>query len=267
MKTVEYYRNLGLVFVNGDFTIESDGSSNRGDSGFDVDRYFNQDSAFNTSKVESFAWRNNEGAKPDYKGDKEIELRNGKVKLTSSLNSDDNEDWSILCASSDIVKWRPVVLQSESPTVSPKEDKTMKPIYTAEMHAKGELPPVGAECILTVNNEPRPAKVTYIGKDIVCCSNVDGGAEYACLLGVVSFKPIIKTIKVNGFDVPAPMSEAPDCGSEYFIPSINNDEFFDYHHFHGDSHDKRWLSRGMVHSTESAAIAHAKAMLGIDPNA
>lgn len=319
MKTVEYYRNLGLVFVNGDYTLESDGSSNRGDSSFDVDWYFNQESAFYDSEIESFAWRNNDGVKPEYKGVIEFVL-NGGQKCTDYVS----EITWIRGLSYSVAKWRPVVLQSDDakdskdesftlpigidspelrgafkslkehlenkppfwnksvpsfscpcvavnikaikPTVSPKEDKPMKPVYTAEMHDKGELPPVGADCILIIDSEPRQARVTYIGKSLGVCSNIDGSAEYAFLLGKASFKPIIKTIKVNGFDVPAPMSEAPMIGDEYFTPQTGYEVFYCKNSWRGDKFDSRFLSRGLIHSTESAAIAHAKAMLGINPN-
>ena len=297
MKTVKDYLDLGLVFVGGDKGYKH--------------------------IIESFAWRNNDGVKPEYKGLIEVEMKSGAVMRNKEAG---NLMWSLMLGGHYIIaKWRPTVLQSDDsngdndvslklpdiiynpelieafkslkghleskppfwsksmqifscpcvavnieaskPTVSPKEDKPMKPVYTAEMHEKGERPPVGAECILIVNDEPRPAKVTYIGKDIVCCSNVDGDAEYACLLGRVSFKPIIKTIKVNGLDVPAPMSEAPEVGSMCFVASINNPAFFYSIYWETVSCNKTALSRGLIHLTKESAIAHAKAMLGIDPNA
>lgn len=253
----------------------------------------------------AFSWRNNDGVKPEYKGLIHAMFENGAIiqDVVDSLNwgssfnpviqwrpvvlqSDDAQGKSIHSFVTAIsidgpkftikeeapkttmtvnIEGRDYLLVSRTPTVSPKEDKPMRPVYTAEMHAKGELPPVGAECILIVNNEPRPAKVTYIGKDIVCCSNIDGDAEYACLLGLVSFEPIPKTIKVNGFDVPAPMSEAPEIGDEYFTPQTGYAVFYCANKWICDGYDHRFLSRGLVHATESAAIAHAKAMLGIDP--
>jgi len=123
---------------------------------------------------------------------------------------------------------------------------------TAQQHAQEILPLVTAQA----NGE---VIQMYVGDEWYDCmvptAFVDG-----CKYRV---KP--KTILVNGFEVPEPMREAPDDGAKYFIPSINNDCFVGYHNFHGDRCDKRWLSRGLVHSTKSAAIAHAKAMLGIDP--
>ena len=81
------------------------------------------------------------------------------------------------------------------------------------------------------------------------------------------FKPIIKTIKVNGFDVPAPMSEAPEHRQMVYLASSAHIDFNLDFTWQDDEAAVRWLSRGMIHSTKPAAIAHAKAMLGIDPNA
>lgn len=77
-----------------------------------------------------------------------------------------------------------------------------------------------------------------------------------------SLKP--RTHKVNGFTVPAPETEAPQ--DEYFVAASGAAEF--YHNTDWTDHDldKRRLERGLVHLTEKAAIANAKAMLGIDPN-
>lgn len=80
-----------------------------------------------------------------------------------------------------------------------------------------------------------------------------------------------KTIKVNGFDVPEPMREAPADGASYFIAetSAATMERDYYYEFSWDATPTEtcWLSRGILHSTKEAAVAHAKAMLGIDPYA
>ena len=52
----------------------------------------------------------------------------------------------------------------------------------------------------------------------------------------------------------------------YLAHAANVDFNLDFT-WQGDDTSVSWLSRGLIHSTESAAIAHAKAMLGIDPNA
>lgn len=72
-----------------------------------------------------------------------------------------------------------------------------------------------------------------------------------------------KTIKVNGFDVPAPVRTA-----------LNGSVWLAAPHAHSYSVEfpilkTDWemlvLQRGLFHATEKDAVAHAKAMLGIDP--
>jgi hypothetical protein len=77
-----------------------------------------------------------------------------------------------------------------------------------------------------------------------------------------------KTIKVNGFDVPEPVLEPLGRGTEYFFASVSNLEFAGSARWWGeeDKVDFIWLSRGLIHLKKENAIAHAKAMLGIDPN-
>lgn len=75
-----------------------------------------------------------------------------------------------------------------------------------------------------------------------------------------------KFIQVNGFDVPEPFREALEEMQKYFIPSLTEQDCFCRMKWDGGHMDHRWLSRGLVHLTREAAIAHAKAMLGIDPN-
>lgn len=81
---------------------------------------------------------------------------------------------------------------------------------------------------------------------------------------VFSIKP--KTMLVNGFEVPEPMRLAPRYRSKCYSPGVNNDNFVLEDHWIGDDLCHRRLSRGLIHSTKEAAIAHAKAMLNIDPN-
>ena len=73
-----------------------------------------------------------------------------------------------------------------------------------------------------------------------------------------------RTRVVNGFTVPAPIQEMPK----------NGDRLFYIHLFYSDwcfeacfsRSDEIYYSRGLLFSTKEAAIANAKAMLGIDPN-
>lgn len=73
------------------------------------------------------------------------------------------------------------------------------------------------------------------------------------------------TIMVNGFEVPKPMSESPGYGNDYFMTNINDDSFYEEYSWSDDTYDNQWLQRNICHTTKEAAIAHAKAMLGINP--
>lgn len=74
-------------------------------------------------------------------------------------------------------------------------------------------------------------------------------------------------ILVNGFKVPKPLDVMPGINSQYFVVAILSDVMFDEYTWTGCSTEKRWLEKGVLHATKEAAIAHAKAMLGIDPEA
>ena len=76
-----------------------------------------------------------------------------------------------------------------------------------------------------------------------------------------------KTIKVNGFDVPEPMREAPLRRVKFYIPAMTVRDLYVINSWVGSEYDRRALKLGVAHSTAEAAIAHAKAMLGIDPYA
>ena len=76
-----------------------------------------------------------------------------------------------------------------------------------------------------------------------------------------------KTIKVNGFDVPEPMREAPADYTQYFSADTTELDYYYENSWVATPLETRWLLRGLLHSTKEAAVAHAKAMLGIDPYA
>lgn len=77
-----------------------------------------------------------------------------------------------------------------------------------------------------------------------------------------------RTHVVNGFTVPAPMDKAPEFGDMYFIPDVLDEIFYAGPEWGQDySTAMRWLKRGLLFATKDAAIANAKAMLKIDPEA
>lgn len=75
-----------------------------------------------------------------------------------------------------------------------------------------------------------------------------------------------KTILVNGFEVPEPMREEPNQGEGYYYASISVGALYGFAAWTKHEADLIRLTRGICHTTKEAAIAHAKAMLGINPN-
>jgi len=69
---------------------------------------------------------------------------------------------------------------------------------------------------------------------------------------------------VNGFKVPKPLDKFQK--DEYYVADVTDELFYSACTNRGDKDDKSWLSRNIVHATKEAAIAHAKAMLGIYPS-
>lgn len=75
-----------------------------------------------------------------------------------------------------------------------------------------------------------------------------------------------QNIEVNGFNVPKPMDTKPSDGEAYFVASTSAAGFYVIMTWEDDDFDNLYMQRRVAHSSKEAAIAHAKAMLGIDPN-
>lgn len=75
-------------------------------------------------------------------------------------------------------------------------------------------------------------------------------------------KPV--TINVNGFDVPAPLKTMPTQGAVWLVVP-HAEEYTSSYGADGQDWKRIAASRGLFHATKEAAVAHAKAMLGIDP--
>lgn len=69
------------------------------------------------------------------------------------------------------------------------------------------------------------------------------------------------TITINGREVPEPMREAPDLGGKCYLAAIDTEYMFCLLTWGNGDLERRWLSRGLIHSTKEAAIAHAEALL------
>lgn len=72
-----------------------------------------------------------------------------------------------------------------------------------------------------------------------------------------------RTIMIGDMEVPAPETEAPDDGVRYYFFSSYGSEITDNVCWRGDAMDIRMLKHGLVHLTEEAATAHARALIAI----
>lgn len=78
------------------------------------------------------------------------------------------------------------------------------------------------------------------------------------------FKIKPRTIIVNGREIPAPYDNAPEAGMTYYVPSPKHKLLRAPECWNGDGEDRNHLERGIAHITEAAAIAHAKAWMGLE---
>ncbi|MGL5289214.1 MAG: hypothetical protein ACRC9N_06945 [Aeromonas sp.] len=98
------------------------------------------------------------------------------------------------------------------------------------------------------------------GADIEVCAGESWVDVRDCMTDFqFRIKPL--TIRIGEFEVPAPMSVAPEPGTWYFIPSLLNPEL--------DPISKKWvgcerdmhnLRSGLAHHTEEAAAQHRAAL-------
>ena len=72
---------------------------------------------------------------------------------------------------------------------------------------------------------------------------------------------------VNGFEVPAPLEKDPGEGHVVYVADPTLSEWYGtlIHIQIGMALRPRMIARGLAHDTAAAAIAHAKAMVGVDP--
>lgn len=77
----------------------------------------------------------------------------------------------------------------------------------------------------------------------------------------VRIKP--KTININGHEVPEPVREPLEKGQEYWVLELTNKERCCRLVWRNDHMDNRILERGLIHLSEEAALAHARALLSL----
>ena len=82
------------------------------------------------------------------------------------------------------------------------------------------------------------------------------------LTGIYRAKPApAPTIIVNGIEVPEPVREALEVEQRYWFASVTSVHLSVGITWSGGGCDTILLKRGLIHLTEAAAVAHAKAML------
>ena len=83
----------------------------------------------------------------------------------------------------------------------------------------------------------------------------------------IEFRRNPRTRVVNGFTVPAPIQETPEESDELWVPAISSKTWAGCILYASRAeYDELCYSRGLLFTTKEAAIANAKAMVGIDPN-
>ena len=74
--------------------------------------------------------------------------------------------------------------------------------------------------------------------------------------------PKAPPLSINGHVVPAPEREPLPNGTTYYVPDLYDGGAEDYEWYNGEA-DRRFLRSGLIHLTEEAATAHAKALISL----
>ena len=69
-----------------------------------------------------------------------------------------------------------------------------------------------------------------------------------------------KTININGYEVPEPIREEPNCNDVVWVTSVVNDEIQSVQ-WYGVEVDYKNLKNGLLHTTKEAAEKHRAALL------
>ena len=111
----------------------------------------------------------------------------------------------------------------------------------------GELAPIG-DAIIAGKEITRGGKVTPVED---CIFN-SPASHY-------TIKQEMRSL--NGYEYPAPETEAPKVGVRYYVPDTACDNLFSWYVWENDDFDRKWLTHREVHLSEENAIAHTKAII------
>jgi len=131
-------------------------------------------------------------------------------------------------------------------------------IYLAPLCWVEEKPVyVGDILYTTGHGYSHPCKVKGMQGDLV--EYVRRGIDLRDEVSAMSWaKP---SIKINGYEVPAPEREPLDNGTGYFFSCFPDKELVGFYSWQGDGLDHQLLNAGIIHLTRDAARAHAEALL------
>jgi len=71
----------------------------------------------------------------------------------------------------------------------------------------------------------------------------------------------VKTININGYEVPEPVRERLGVGTEYYVAIFPGHQTINSTEWDDDSADEEWLADGLIHLTKEAADLHIEALL------
>lgn len=81
------------------------------------------------------------------------------------------------------------------------------------------------------------------------------------------FRQVTPTINIGWHSVPRPLTEPPEEGTKVYLVSLITRKHYVREWWKNDECGQDWLKRGIAHTTEEAAIAHAKALIAINGGA
>lgn len=125
----------------------------------------------------------------------------------------------------------------------------------------------GKEVLRAIADGADPSEFEVFGEVSGSWFPVSSILTLGVMLGPGQFRRKPRTRVVNGFTVPAPIDKPPANMSTYFLATPETEQWFDEYEWDESHADRLWIGRNLLFSTKEAAIANAKAMCGIDPEA
>lgn len=81
------------------------------------------------------------------------------------------------------------------------------------------------------------------------------------------FRQVTPTINIGDHIIPKPLTSPPEEGTDVYVVSLMDENLRAFGCWCNNSYYLGHLKRGIVHITEEAAVAHAKALIAISRSA